>query len=144
MSGKASDDHADRYTKPALRERLKEQIKRGTRGGRAGQWSARKSQLLAHEYEAHGGGYTNGGKDEGQKSLDRWAKERWQTKDGASRARRGKTTSRYLPKDAWAKLSPAERRATDRKKCAGSRGGKQVVANTAPARRARRSATKAS
>ena len=31
--------------------------KRGTKGGRAGQWSARKAQILARRYKAAGGGY---------------------------------------------------------------------------------------
>jgi len=40
-----------------MRERLFKKIKAGTRGGKAGQWSARKAQLLAKEYKAAGGGY---------------------------------------------------------------------------------------
>jgi hypothetical protein len=50
-------NEAGNYTKPALRKRLFEKIKAGTRGGKAGQWSARKAQLLAKEYKAAGGGY---------------------------------------------------------------------------------------
>jgi hypothetical protein len=45
------------YTKPTMRKRLFEKIKAGTKGGKAGQWSARKAQLLAKEYKAKGGGY---------------------------------------------------------------------------------------
>ena len=52
-------NEAGNYTKPELRKRLFRKILRGTRGGNAGQWSARKAQLLAREYEAAGGGYTN-------------------------------------------------------------------------------------
>jgi hypothetical protein len=40
-----------------MRKRLFERIKAGTKGGKAGQWSARKAQLLAKEYKAKGGGY---------------------------------------------------------------------------------------
>mgnify|MGYP006897129966 CR=1 FL=1 len=40
-----------------MRKRLFEKIKAGTKGGKAGQWSARKAQLLAKEYKAKGGGY---------------------------------------------------------------------------------------
>ena len=36
------------YTKAGLRERLKNQIMAGSKGGNPGQWSARKAQLLAH------------------------------------------------------------------------------------------------
>ena len=52
-------NEAGNYTKPELRKRLFRKIMRGTKGGRAGQWSARKAQLLAREYEAAGGGYRN-------------------------------------------------------------------------------------
>lgn len=54
---KSRVNEAGNYTKPGLRKRLFEKIKAGTRGGRAGQWSARKAQLLAKEYKAAGGGY---------------------------------------------------------------------------------------
>ena len=48
---------AGNYTKPTMRKRLFEKIKAGTKGGKAGQWSARKAQLLAKQYKAKGGGY---------------------------------------------------------------------------------------
>jgi hypothetical protein len=54
---KSRVNEAGNYTKPAMRERLFKKIKAGTKGGKAGQWSARKSQLLAREYKAAGGGY---------------------------------------------------------------------------------------
>lgn len=50
-------NEAGNYTKPALRKRLFNKIKAGTKGGRAGQWSARKAQMLAKEYKNAGGGY---------------------------------------------------------------------------------------
>ena len=50
-------NEAGNYTKPALRKRLFEKIKSGTKGGKAGQWSARKAQMLAREYKKEGGGY---------------------------------------------------------------------------------------
>lgn len=128
------------YTRPELRERLKARIMRGTKGGRAGQWSARKAQLLAHEYEAQGGGYRQGVRTPGQRHLAQWTEEGWTTADG-QRARRGAETARYLPEQAWRRLSEGERRATERKKLEGSRRGRQHVANTAGARRARRSAS---
>ena len=49
---------AGNYTKPAMRESLFKSIKsRAVQGTGAGQWSARKSQLLAKEYKRRGGGY---------------------------------------------------------------------------------------
>jgi len=57
--GKVSKvNEAGNYTKPSLRKRLFEQIKASaTQGTAAGQWSARKAQLLAKKYKASGGGY---------------------------------------------------------------------------------------
>ena len=54
---KSKVNEAGNYTKPALRKRLFERIKRGTKGGKANEWSARKAQLLAAEYKKAGGGY---------------------------------------------------------------------------------------
>lgn len=68
------------YTKPELREQIKKRIMAGSKGGKPGQWSARKAQLVAQEYEKEGGGY-KGGKNEKQKSLEKWGEEKWQTKD---------------------------------------------------------------
>lgn len=50
-------NEAGNYTKPAMRKRLFNKILAGSKGGRAGQWSARKAQMLAREYKAAGGGY---------------------------------------------------------------------------------------
>lgn len=48
---------AGNYTKPTMRKQLFESIKAGTKGGNAGQWSARKAQMLAKRYKEKGGGY---------------------------------------------------------------------------------------
>lgn len=121
-----------RYTKPKLRAKIKRKIEASNKGGKPGQWSARKSQLLAAEYKKAGGGY-RGEKTAKAKSLDRWTKQKWRTKDGKPAIREGYTT-RYLPDAKWGKLSEGQAIATNRKKIAGSRKGKQFVANTARAR----------
>jgi hypothetical protein len=54
---KSKVNEAGNYTKPTMRTNLFNTIKAGTRGGKAGQWSARKAQLLANEYKKAGGGY---------------------------------------------------------------------------------------
>lgn len=54
---KSKVNQAGNYTKPTLRKRLFNAIMRGGKGGRPGQWSARKAQLLARKYKAAGGGY---------------------------------------------------------------------------------------
>ena len=57
--GKAKSrvNEAGNYTKPGLRKRIFQRIKAGTKGGKAGQWSARKAQMLAKAYKKAGGGY---------------------------------------------------------------------------------------
>ena len=46
------------YTKPGMRKTLFDRIKASSvQGTAAGQWSARKAQLLAKQYKAKGGGY---------------------------------------------------------------------------------------
>ena len=54
---KSRVNEAGNYTKPSMRKRLFSKIKAGTKGGKAGQWSARKAQMLAKEYKSKGGGY---------------------------------------------------------------------------------------
>tara|TARA_R110001599_G_C11714535_1_gene604752 strand:+ start:77 stop:253 length:177 start_codon:yes stop_codon:yes gene_type:complete len=57
MAKKSTVNKAGNYTKPALRKRLFKKITAGTKGGKAGQWSARKAQMLAKAYKEAGGGY---------------------------------------------------------------------------------------
>ena len=54
---KSTVNKARNYTKPTMRKRLFNKIKAGSKGGKPGQWSARKAQMLAKEYKAKGGGY---------------------------------------------------------------------------------------
>ena len=133
----AKDYPADwdrKYTDPQLRLRLKDEVVAGDKGGKPGQWSARKAQLLKHEYESAGGGYL-GEKDETQQHLSEWSAEDWQTSDGSERARtddpaeKGGASKRYLPKEAWKELSDAEIEETNAAKAEGSARGEQFVAN---------------
>ena len=56
--GESKVNQAGNYTKPGMRKSLFESIKsRAVQGTGAGQWSARKAQLLAKQYKAKGGGY---------------------------------------------------------------------------------------
>ena len=48
---------AGNYTKPSMRKALFNSIKASNKGGKSGQWSARKAQMLAKQYKAKGGGY---------------------------------------------------------------------------------------
>ena len=113
------------YTKPKLREQIKDRVMAGSKGGKAGQWSARKAQLLAQEYEKAGGGYT-GEKTKAQKSLSKWTSEDWGTKSGKPSTQGSKATGeRYLPKAAREALSPQEYGASTRAKREATKAGKQ-------------------
>ena len=57
MRKKSTVNKAGNYTKPTMRKRLFQQIKSGGKGGKPGQWSARKAQMLASAYKKAGGGY---------------------------------------------------------------------------------------
>ena len=54
---KSTVNKAGNYTKTTMRKKLFQKILRGSKGGRAGLWSARKAQMLARQYKAKGGGY---------------------------------------------------------------------------------------
>ena len=54
---KSRVNEAGNYTQPSMRKRLFNRIKAGSKGGRPGQWSARKAQMLAAAYKKAGGGY---------------------------------------------------------------------------------------
>lgn len=57
-AGGSTVNKAGNYTKPGMRKSLFKSIKsRAVQGTKAGQWSARKAQLLAKQYKAKGGGY---------------------------------------------------------------------------------------
>ena len=121
MPKKSRVNEAGNYTKPTIRKRLFERIKAGSKGGKPGQWSARKSQILASEYKKKGGGYRSGGKTKTQKSLDRWTKQEWGSE---------KKGGVYLPKKSRAALksTPEGRRKlrqAERKKRQATKAGKQ-------------------
>ena len=125
-------------TDEAKWKRIVARVKAGSKGGKPGQWSARKAQLATLRYKKSGGGYS-GSKTKAQKSLSKWTKEKWRTSDGKPAIREG-GTRRYLPDAAWKKLSSGEKAATNKAKVEGSRKGKQFVSNTPAAKAAGRSA----
>ena len=54
---KSTVNKAGNYTKPGMRKRMFNSFMAGSKGGKPGQWSARKAQMLAKRYKAAGGGY---------------------------------------------------------------------------------------
>jgi len=108
-------------TNPAKWKRIVAAVKAGTKGGRAGQWSARKAQIATARYKKSGGGYK--GAKKASNSLSKWSKQKWRTSDGS----KSEGKKRYLPDAAWKALSPSEKRATNRAKAEGNKKGKQFV-----------------
>ena len=54
---KSNVNAAGNYTKPTMRKKLVSQAKASSKGGKPGEWSARKAQMVAKQYKAKGGGY---------------------------------------------------------------------------------------
>ena len=130
------------YSKPGLRKRIVSEVKASNKGGRPGQWSARKAQIAADRYEKAGGGYS-GPKTTAQRSLSKWTKEEWGTKSGKPSIQGPKASGeRYLPKKAIQSLSKAEYRATSDRKREATKRGQQFVSNTPAAKAAGRRARK--
>ena len=59
QKNKSKVNEAGNYTKPGMRKQIFNRIKAGSKGGKPGQWSARKAQMMAKEYKSKGGGYKN-------------------------------------------------------------------------------------
>ena len=57
LKKKSTVNSSGNYTKPGLRKSIYERILAGNKGGKPGQISARKMQMVAKEYKAKGGGY---------------------------------------------------------------------------------------
>ncbi len=110
-------------TDPKLWDKVKAKVTKGDKGGKPGQWSARKAQLAVHDYKAEGGGYE--GKKTADNHLAQWTDESWGTKSGKES---GKTGERYLPKKARESLSDADYKRTSAKKKADTQKGKQFSA----------------
>jgi len=105
---------------PKLWKSIVSRIKSGTKGGKAGQWSARKAQLAVAAYKKAGGKYN--GKKSKSNSLKKWSDQDWQY---SSEKFKGK--GRYRPKKVWEKMSESEKNLLNRSKQEGSKKGKQYV-----------------
>lgn len=108
-------------------KRIVASVKAGDKGGKPGQWSARKAQLATQRYKKSGGGY-RGPKTEAQQSLSKWTKEEWGTRSGKPSTQGPKATGeRYLPKKARQALTSSEYAATTKAKREGTAKGQQFV-----------------
>lgn len=105
---------------PKLWDKVKAEVTASSKGGKPGQWSARKAQAATKAYKDAGGGYE--GKKSKDNSLARWTDEEWDTKSGKES---GKTGERYLPKKARESLSDEEYARSTKTKRADSAKGRQ-------------------
>jgi hypothetical protein len=119
-----------RRTDPELWEKVKEEITKGGKGGRKGEWSARKAQLAVAAYKKRGGGYQGGQSKDN--SLRQWTEEDWGTRSGKKSIETGE---RYLPKAARKALSDDEYARTTRKKRQDTNKGRQFSAQPVDVRR---------
>jgi len=112
----------------AIRRRLKKKIKaQNVRGTAAGEWSARKSQLLKEKYEAACERANirpyKGKKTQSQKNLSNWSKQNWRTASGKKSSVTGEP---YFPAKAVAALKKKGLYAkAKRQKAAATKAGKQ-------------------
>jgi hypothetical protein len=92
-----------KHNDPVLWDKLKNEVMNGDKGGKAGQWSARKAQLLVKMYKDAGGSFI--GKKSKNNPLVKWTNQNWTTKSGLPSLMTGE---RYLPKKAIEALTPAQ------------------------------------
>lgn len=107
-------------THPGLWKKIVAEVKRGSKGGRKGQWSARKAQLAVKIYKKRGGGYK--GSRSRNNSLKKWTRQKWRTKSGRPSL---KTGERYLPEKAIKRLTKREYERTSAAKRRSLKKGKQ-------------------
>lgn len=124
---KSKKGTTSKKNKPALWKRIVARIKAGSKGGKPGQWSARKAQLAVAAYKKAGGGYV--GKKSKKNSLSKWTKQKWRTASGKKSSETGEA---YAPSKTISKLkSTAKGRkklaAANRKKRAATKAGKQYA-----------------
>lgn len=92
---------------PVLWKRIVSQVKKSNKGGKSGQWSARKAQLAVKTYKSKGGRYVS--KRSSNNSLTKWTRQKWRTKSGKnSIVGRGATGERYLPDYVIRRMSKKE------------------------------------
>ena len=106
---------------PDLWKKIKTKWHKGSKGGEAGKWNARKAQLAVKEYKQKGGTYI--GPKKADNSLAVWTREDW-----GYAGKKGK--SRYLPAGVRKKMTPAEKRKENARKRRATSKGKTKAAWT--------------
>jgi hypothetical protein len=110
-------------------------VKRSNKGGKPGQWSARKAQLAVFLYKKKNGKYR--GEKSRSNSLSKWTKQRWRTRSGRnSVVGKNATGERYLPSGVIRKLSKKQYNYTTMLKRKSIKKGEQYSRNSSKARKA--------
>ena len=105
---------------------IQQKYYKSNKGGKPGQWSARKAQLAVQEYKKKGGKYV--GNNRKKTDLHKWTKEDWGTRSGKNSIQGKKATGeRYLPRKAREALTKKEYKRTTAAKRRGIKKGKQFV-----------------
>ena len=129
---------AVKRTKPKLWSSIVSRVKRGSKGGKRGVWSARKSQLAVQLYKKAGGGYR--GRKSSSNSLTKWSKQDWGYVSSRDAKKPRSQRGRYLPKKVRESLTKGQKAYTNRKKREATKKGKTRASYTKRvARKVRRS-----
>ena len=118
-------------TNPALWEKVKKEVLRGSKGGPPNKWSARKAQLSTKLYKSRGGGYK--GSKSKCNALTKWSREKWDYIDPKSRSSK---KGRYLPEKVRKSLTKKERSLENKRK--GSKRGKWISYSPSVVRKMRK------
>lgn len=104
--------------------KIVEKVKKGSKGGNPGQWSARKAQLAVYLYKKKGYGYLS--KKSKNNSLAKWTRQKWRTKSGSnSIIGPNATYERYLPEKVILSMSSKDYKKTSLYKKRDTLSGKQ-------------------
>tara|TARA_R100000988_G_C3983566_1_gene158363 strand:+ start:881 stop:1273 length:393 start_codon:yes stop_codon:yes gene_type:complete len=114
---------ATKRTKESMWKRIVASVKAGSKGGRPGQWSARKAQLATARYKKAGGGYK--GKKSSSNKLSKWSKQKWDYVSKGDKKKPKSKRGRYLPESVRKSLTASEKASTNKRKRTASAKGKQ-------------------
>lgn len=112
-------------TNQPLWEKIVEEVKADEKGGKKGEWSARKAQMAVRIYKERGGGYTTKKSDDN--SLAKWSKQQWDYVTPSDAKKPRDKRGRYLPASVREKLTKSEKAETNRKKREATKKGQQYA-----------------
>ncbi len=122
-------------TNPSLWKKIVSTVRKSSKGGKPGQWSARKAQLAVALYKKRGGKYK--GRKSRSNSLAKWTKQKWRTRSGKnSVVGKNATGERYLPTAVVKKISKKDYDYSTKLKRKSLKRGKQYSRNPSKVRKA--------